>query len=218
MTTRIRDAVVVGGGPAGLAFAAAAASRGLDVTLLESRALPADKACGEGLLPPALRALAALGADRYVPEGEGARFRELRWLEPDGTGAALALPAPGGLGLRRTVLSAALLARAREAGAELVTGAAVDGHAVERDRVVVRAGTLRLEARVLVAADGLGSPIRRRAGLDRPRRGPARFGVRRHYRLAPWADAVEVHFGRGVEAYVTPAGPSRVGVAFLFDR
>jgi menaquinone-9 beta-reductase len=216
--SRLRDVVVVGGGPGGLAFAAAASASGLDVTLLEAQPLPADKACGEGLLPPGLRALAALGADRHVAPGEGVRFRELRWIEADGTTAALALPEPGGLGLRRTELSAALLARAREAGAEIVTGAAVTGHAVEGDRVVVHAGDRRVEARVLVAADGLASPIRRRAGLDRPRGGPARFGVRRHYRCAPWAEAVEVHFGRGVEAYVTPAGPRRVGVAFLFER
>jgi flavin-dependent dehydrogenase len=216
--SRLRDAVVVGGGPAGLAFAAAASARGLDVTLLEARSLPVDKACGEGLLPPALRALEALGADRHLPPGEGARFRELRWVEEDGTVAALALPAPGGLGLRRTALSAALLARARETGAEIVTGAPVTAHAREGDRVVVSAGDLRLEARLLVAADGLGSPVRRRAGLDRPRPGPIRFGVRRHYRIAPWAEAVEVHFGRGVEAYVTPAGPRRVGVAFLYER
>lgn len=44
-----------------------------------------------------------------------------------------------------------------------------------------------------------------------------RFGVRRHVKLRPWADTVEVHFAEGVEAYVTPAGVERVGVAFLWD-
>ncbi|HEY3357394.1 MAG TPA: monooxygenase, partial [Polyangia bacterium] len=32
------------------------------------------------------------------------------------------------------------------------------------------------------------------------------------------SDAVEVHLGDGVEAYVTPAGSGRTGVAFLFAR
>ena len=47
----MRDVIVVGGGPAGLAVGAEAARRGLDALVLERRPLPADKACGEGLLP-----------------------------------------------------------------------------------------------------------------------------------------------------------------------
>jgi flavin-dependent dehydrogenase len=33
--------------------------------------------------------------------------------------------------------------------------------------------------------------------------------------VAPWTDLVEVHWGRGAEAYVTPVGPDLVGVAVL---
>ena len=36
-------------------------------------------------------------------------------------------------------------------------------------------------------------------------------------RLRPWTDFVEVHLSDGLEAYVTPAGPERVGVAFLWE-
>jgi flavin-dependent dehydrogenase len=34
--------------------------------------------------------------------------------------------------------------------------------------------------------------------------------------VTPWTADVEVHFGDGAEAYVWPAGPDRVGVAFLY--
>jgi flavin-dependent dehydrogenase len=59
--------------------------------------------------------------------------------------------------------------------------------------------------------------VRAREGLERaaPRR--ERFGLRRHVALRPWSDEVEVHFGDGVEAYVTPCGRERVGVAVLFE-
>ncbi|MFB9312958.1 FAD-dependent monooxygenase, partial [Nocardioides plantarum] len=70
-------------------------------------------------------------------------------------------------------------------------------------------------ARYLVAADGLHSPLRRSLGLDRPARGRARYGQRRHYALAPWTDRVEVHWSRDAEAYVTPVGDDLVGVAVL---
>ncbi|MCC5691560.1 hypothetical protein, partial [Klebsiella pneumoniae] len=70
---------------------------------------------------------------------------------------------------------------------------------------------------MLVAADGLHSPLRRAAGLDVESAGPRRFGLRQHFRVAPWGARVEVHFAGGVEAYVTPAGAQRVGVAFLWE-
>jgi 2-polyprenyl-6-methoxyphenol hydroxylase-like FAD-dependent oxidoreductase len=217
--TRPRDVAVVGGGPAGLALACAAAARGLDVVVLERRQGALDKACGEGLLPAGRRALEALGAAALVDPAACSRIDELRWIDPDGLAAVARLPAGGGLGVRRTALSAALRARAAAAGAEVRTGADVVAHRRERDRAVAAlAGGEEVQARVLVAADGLASPIRRREGLDVPVPGPARFGVRRHFAVAPWAAAVEVHFAEGAEAYLTPVGPARVGVAFLFER
>jgi flavin-dependent dehydrogenase len=217
--SRVRDAAVVGGGPAGLAFACAAAARGLDVVVLERREGALDKACGEGLLPAGRRALETLGAAALVDPAERSPIEELRWIDGDGLTVAARLPGGGGLGIRRTALSAALRARAAAAGAEVRTGADVVAHRRAGDRIIaVLAGGEEVEARVLVAADGLASPVRRREGLDLPARGAARFGLRRHYAVAPWAPAVEVYFAEGAEAYVTPVGPRRVGVAFLFER
>lgn len=213
--TRVRDALVVGGGPAGLAFAAAAAARGLDVTVLERRAGPVDKACGEGLLPSGVRDLERLGASALLGDADASPVHGIRWIERDGPGVRLALPPPGGLGVRRTALSAALASRARAAGAEMVAPVLVTAHGRARDHAWAEAGGRVLRARLLVAADGLASPVRRREGLEGIPRAPARFGVRRHFATRPWSDEVEVHFGEGAEAYVTPAGARRVGVAFL---
>lgn len=213
-----RDAVVIGGGPAGLAFAAAAARRGLSVTVLERAEGPVDKACGEGILPAGVRALEELGVAARLGPDDAAPIRELRWIEVSGATARLRLPAPGGLGVRRLALSAALRARAREAGAEVLGGEEVTEHRREAGGVVAVTRAREVRARMLVAADGLGSPVRRREGLDLPPHGLLRYGLRRHLAIAPWADAVEVHFSEGVEAYVTPAGRGRVGVAFLFER
>uniref|UniRef100_UPI001F5847BF NAD(P)/FAD-dependent oxidoreductase n=1 Tax=Anaeromyxobacter oryzisoli TaxID=2925408 RepID=UPI001F5847BF len=215
---RVRDAVVVGGGPAGLAFAIAAARRGLDVAVLERGAAPLDRACGEGLLPAGVRALGALGVLPLLPSADTAPVWEIRWYEPGGGGARVALPAPGGLGVRRTALRAALRARAVALGVEVREGAEVIAHRRAPGEIRAElAGGDAVAARVLVAADGRGSPVRRREGLDRPVAGPPRFGIRRHFALAPWADAVEVHFGDRAEAYVTPAGARRVGIAFLLE-
>ena len=231
--SRRRDVVVVGGGPVGLAFAAAAAGRGLDVLVVEPRPYPIDKACGEGLLPAGVRALEALGVRQRLDPADASPLRAIRWIEAGGVGgtpcAEARLPPPGGLGVRRTALSAALLARAREAGAELLA-AEVLAHRRGADEVRLWTGRGgqgagaepgdELRASLLVAADGLASKVRRREGLDAPAPGeavgPGRFGLRRHVRVASPGDAVEVHLGDGVEAYLTPAGAGRLGVAFLF--
>jgi flavin-dependent dehydrogenase len=215
--TRTRDALVVGGGPAGLAFAAFAARRGLDVLVLERREGPLDKACGEGILPAGVRVLAPLGVLERVPAPERVAIGAIRWIDRDGRAARLALPPPGGVAVRRTALSAALLAVAREAGAEVVQGAPVVGHRREGGVVVAERPEGEERARVLVAADGLNSPTRRREGLARPARRPARYGLRRHLAVAPWSNEVEVHFGDLAEAYVWPAGAGSVGVAFLYQ-
>ncbi len=161
----LRDLVVVGGGPAGLAAAIAAAQRGLEAVVLERRSLPADKACGEGLLPAGVRALERLGVRGLLDPAGVSRLAAIRWI--DGALSAEArLPAPGGLGIRRTYLSRALAARAAELGVEVRTGEDVRRHRRGADCVEVDAAGGAVRARLLVAADGLASAIRRREGLE----------------------------------------------------
>ena len=216
MSDRVHDVVVAGGGPAGMALAAAAAGRGLDVLLVEHRRFPIDRACGEGLLPAGVRALQELGLRSRLGAADASPITALRWIDAAGPSMELALPAPGGLGVRRTALSAVLLEAARRAGAEMLQ-AEVEDHRRDAGLVEVRTSAGPVRGRLLVAADGRGSPIRMREGLDAGAGSRPRFGIRRHLALAPWSSAVEVHLGAGVEAYVTPAGVGRVGVAFLFE-
>lgn len=199
------DVLVVGGGPVGLAAAVEARLRGLEVIVVEPRAAPVDKACGEGLMPSAVQRLRRLGV---VPPGRP--FVGIRYVSGGWRAEARFAAAPG-LGVRRTVLQEALLERAEDLGAHLVR-ARVDS--VEQDSHGVAAAGLR--ARYLVAADGLHSPVRRGLGLQPPRVPEAgRYGLRRHVAAAPWTDHVEVHWSSRAEAYVTPVAEDLVGVAVL---
>ncbi len=84
---------------------------------------------------------------------------------------------------------------------------------------VLLAGEL-VRARWVVGADGTGSRVRRWAKLDRQQRkahynGRLRFGFRRRYRLAPWSDFMELHWGRCCQVYVTPISRQEICVAMI---
>jgi len=211
------DVAVVGGGPAGLASAIFASRAGLSTVMLDRSSGPPDKACGEGLMPAGVRVLEAMGARDRIPSGDCAPFLGIRYVQEDGSCAEGRLPSPG-LGIRRTALTSALARRAGECGVAIRWGCAVEGFTTTADSVTLATAGGAVVAGVLVAADGLHSRLRRLAGLDRPSRLPQRLGLRQHFRVAPWSEFVEVHLGSGVEAFVTPAGAKRVGIAFLFER
>ena len=97
-----------------------------------------------------------------------------------------------GLGVRRTVLHAALRSAVDAAGVVRGAPAGASPWSSTPDRVVVDGEP----ARHLVAADGLHSPLRRRLGLDAAAPGPRRYGLRAHYAAAPWTPYVEVHWSR----------------------
>lgn len=205
------DLAIVGGGPAGLAVAIAARQRlRLEVAVFERAAgPPRDKPCGEGLMPDGRAVLDELGVE--LPYG--APFRGIRYWDGDRAATGF-FPGTAGLGLRRTALHGALVARARGLGVDLRWGARVTG--LRPDGLDTDQGPVA--ARWLVGADGLLSRVRHWAGLEgTPPRRPRRFGVRRHFAIQPWADVVEVYWADGAEAYVTPTGPEEVGVAILWS-
>jgi len=199
------EVLVVGGGPVGLAAAIEARLAGVDVVVAEPRAGVIDKACGEGLMPGALPALARLGV---APRGFALRGVDYR----DGRRSAQHRFVGGhGLGVRRTTLHAALRERAEELGVRTIARRV---EAVDQDATGVRAAGIR--ASWLLAADGLHSTVARATGLHRDAPAPRRrYGLRRHYAVEPWSDLIEVHWTPLGELYVTPTADAMVGVALL---
>jgi flavin-dependent dehydrogenase len=202
------EVLIAGGGPVGLAAAIEARMAGLDVTVVEPRDGPIDKACGEGLMPGALPELARLGVDP-----DGMPFHGIAYLDGRRRVEHRFHGGPG-RGVRRTVLHAALRERAVAAGVRF--------HEGRVDAVHQRAGFVEavgLRAAWLLGADGLHSAVAREVGLALPPpRGRRRFGQRRHYALPPWSEFVEVLWTPAGEFYVTPIGDRVVGVALLARR
>ena len=75
-----------------------------------------------------------------------------------------------------------------------------------------------VSSRWLIGADGQNSTLRKLSGLEPARRPPIRFGFRRHYRIAPWSEFVEVHWSDVGQMYVTPVAEDQVCVALITSR
>lgn len=204
---RQTDVFIAGGGPAGLAAAIALRTRGFEVTVADPARPPIDKTCGEGLLPDTVAALRRLGVT--LPAQHCFPFRGIRML---GGGAAVdaSFPSGTGIGIRRTHLHEALLHRAEECGAKLLWGAAVRG----LSGTTVKLDDSQVACRWVVGADGENSRIRQWSGLDLAPR-TTRYAFRRHYRIAPWTDCVEIYWGSGCQIYATPIGPEEMSIALV---
>ncbi len=203
------DVFVIGGGPAGLAAAIAARNHGFAVMLADVAQPPIDKACGEGIMPDGLAALKKLGVT--VPREAAYPFQGIRFS--DGASVVQArFAGEGGLGVRRTALHEILISKAAEIGVEMHWGARISG--LTPDGVTMNGCNVR--CRWLVGADGQKSRVRDWSDLESVRsRASHRFGFRRHYRVAPWSEFVEVDWTGHGQLYITPTGPEEVCVAFL---
>lgn len=232
MTTERFDIIVVGGGPAGAAVAHRMARAGAKVLLLERERRFRDRVRGDVVYPWGVREARSLGIHPAMTAGAA---RELRYWR---TGIA-GVPARPARDLRAETGESALVFHHPELQQALVGAAAEAGAAVWRPatatgltrsgggvRVSVRtkaeggsrpAQVREVEAALVVAADGRGSALRRRAGFaterDAPRlvfAGVLLRGVRVEQTEAP-RDTAQLHFhpSRGLLAMLLPLDGER---------
>lgn len=265
----LAEVLVVGGGPAGLAAAIAAAQAGFTVEVAEpctgpsscsdsrlssrggsqarrqagtqagtqadtqvglrtgSQAepfpptfLPIDKCCGEGLLPPALDALSALGISPFALARHSAPILGIHFQHGSHHARAGFAPGSPGAGMRRLHLHALLVQRAQALGVTITAAPArVRLHSIQ-GRPAFQVGGQSRGPLWIIGADGNQSATRDAMGLDRGRLHSQRFALRQHFSLRPAQvlEYVEVHWARGAQAYLTPIGEGAASVAIVSGR
>ena len=205
------DVAVFGGGPAGLAAALALRQCGFSVALYDAQRPPIDKACGEGLMPEALRLLRGFGV--ALDERHGAHFTGISFHDAHASASA-AFGSRRGLGVRRSHLQEAMARRAAQMGVALHWGAVVK---VLAGGGFASAGT-RISAEFFVIADGMCSTLAAASGFRERNCHSRRYASRQHFECTPWSDSVEVHWRDGEQLYITPVGDHEVGAALLTSR
>jgi geranylgeranyl reductase family protein len=160
------DVIVVGAGPAGSTAARALALGGAKVQLIDRARFPRNKPCGGAISTRALRRFPHLpSALGRIPTRLISR---LHLESPSGDAVELRSDTPAALMIRRVEFDEALVRLAQDAGAELVEG--VEITQVERTTRAVLLTTRkgqRLEAPLVIAADGANSVIAKRVGMNR---------------------------------------------------
>lgn len=223
--------IVVGGGPAGSSTAFFLAREGIDVTILDRARFPRDKTCSEYLSPQASRILAEMNALDQVESSGAAQLAGMRVHAPNGATIHGEFAADHGfrgyrdrgLAVRRTILDAILLEKARAAGAKVEEGVRVtdvirghDGRVSGVTTMNERGQNEKRSATIVVGADGLRSVIGRRLGLIRPAGWPRRIALVTHYKgVEGVGDFGEMHVDRGGYCGVANVGNGIVNVAVV---
>ncbi|HEY6415257.1 MAG TPA: geranylgeranyl reductase family protein [Acidimicrobiales bacterium] len=231
MAAERHDVLVVGGGPAGAAAGFWLAKAGHDVCVLERKAFPRDKTCGDGLTPRAVHQLREMGLEPAI----AAHHHRHGGLRAEAHGISLELPWPDhpvfpsyGYVVRRRDLDRLVAEQAGAAGAtvressEALRPLTRDGHvigAVVKDKS--SGETREVHARYVVVADGSLSRFGRALGTARNKSYPQGIAIRGYFESPlsadPWIEScLDVHDrdGRSLPGYgwIFPLGDGTINV------
>ena len=165
------DIVVVGAGPAGSISAYSAVKAGASVLIIDRRReLGAPVQCGEALSAGALKEMKIKPDRQWAVNPTSA----VKMVSPSGIAVRVKdreVAGKVGFILNRKVFDKYLAVRAARAGADILVGTYVDGLLTEGGKIHgVKAegtnGRLEVEAKVIIAADGVGSRVARWAGMN----------------------------------------------------
>jgi len=227
--TTSTDVLVIGGGPAGASAAYWLAKLGHEVTVVERKAFPREKTCGDGLTPRAVHQLNEMGLG-----DELAQFHRYNGLRATGMGRQLELEWPKhpvypqyGYVLRRRELDTMVARNAVAAGATLLEGHDALQPIVDRGFVrgaVVQPSIgdpLEIRARYVVVADGANSRFGRALGTFRTREWPYGTAIRTYWETPrhaePWIESaldVKDRNGNPMPGYgwIFPVGDGTVNI------
>jgi len=208
LVTQTYDLAVVGGGPAGTSAAITAAQLGLRVLLLEARAFPRHKVCGEFLSGEAVGLLTCL-LDRPSRFSEAPKIAKTR-IFLDERVAQLEISPPA-ISLSRYELDAALWSRAEDLGAETRERTMVTKIRRVASLFAIETALHSATARAVIDASGRWSNLH----SARVAQGENYIGLKAHFYEPAHLDSCDLYFFPGGYCGVQPLGDGQVNAAAM---
>lgn len=207
--------IVIGGGLAGCSTAILLARLGWSVTLIERRAYPHHKVCGEFLSPECVPLLAKIGVWDAIKRESPATITQTRITAPDGTCWEGDLPETA-IGFSRYRLDQCLIQQAQTVGVRVITetlvkeirGTLADGFQVETAQDL-------FQAQVVIGAYGKRSGLDRRLGRPFLAQSQPYIGIKAHFEGERIPHRVELHGFDGGYCGISEIEGGRVNLCLL---
>lgn len=215
------DIAVVGGGPCGSFSALTAAKQGARVSVIEEHdeiGIPSH--CAGHI---SIQGLRALGLEIPCDMIEN-RIKVATFYAPSGKTLRIECAKPVSYVINRTLFDRYLAELATRAGVSYLKGASAESFWIDSNRVKgihVDGNQLRVDAKVIIDAEGVHAGLLKKAHLLHPKRGVAVTGVQgnstRVCDIAP--NSVEIYLGNnyapGFFAWIVPRqdGSAKIGLA-----
>ena len=226
------EVIIIGAGPAGSALATLLAQRSIDTLLLDKATFPRKKICGDYLSPGTIRLLDQLNLLRQVQAAGAQRLLGMTVTSPDGTTFRAEYPVtavsngerPYALSIPRAILDSLLLNRARHWGVKCLEGFRVTdliwaGGRVSGVKGIGPQGPESYRARIVVGADGRGSVLARRLGLNQPHPRLRRMALVAYYEGASeLRDHGLISIGNGSYCILNPVGERLINASIVMDQ
>jgi geranylgeranyl reductase family protein len=221
------DVVIIGAGPAGCCAAAFLAEYGYEVLLIDKSRFPRDKTCGDGIGPLALEILDRLGMTEGLERENPWKVRGVTMSSPEGSLLRAKFPEgdghrSGGYVMERRDFDYILLRQVQtRSNVDFLEECEVKGLNYRDDKVSgirfeVKRKTCRLDAGVVVGADGAHSVVARELLSGSWRNRTLVFAVRAYFHdVQGLDDHVEIHCEKSIlpgYMWIFPIGENKANV------
>jgi len=211
----VKDAIIIGGGMAGLISSILLKSSGFEVTLFEKKSYPFHRVCGEYISNEVIPFLKRIGC--YPEELEPSIISHFKLTAPNGNSAEMKLDL-GGFGISRYSFDQWLVKKAINAGVEVLTETPIKSIDYNENHFQVSGSDFTASSRIVIGAFGKRSILDNL--LHRPsfkKRSPY-IGVKYHCSFDNNDHEIALHNFEGGYCGVLTVENQTVNVCYLMER
>jgi flavin-dependent dehydrogenase len=211
----LKKVLIIGGGLAGLIAGIRLSRSNIACTIIEKRAYPQHRVCGEYI---SNEAESFLQREGLFPESfEPPQITQFQLSSVKGKSITLPLDL-GGFGISRYAFDHFLYERAKEAGVEFLLNTAVDSVNLVNEVFEVKTSHHELTSTVVIGAFGKRSKLDARLSRSFFQKSSPYVGVKYHVRSQHPADLISLHNFRGGYCGVSNVEGGKTNLCYLTHR